>query len=273
LTTALSQRTKLVQTHVNKLSESVSRDALLVQQGLGNMQHVAVVAKSDLECFNTRAEGSAAEVSSLLDSKQCSMENILQACVEHTSNTGRQWKSAHDSVQKLEEAHTSVIKSIIGEGLNANVSVTARLHQMHDTAVSDIEEENHSALAFINSNSTVEHEAVARMRTTIKAQEVGASDFQNSHDTNLGSLQSHTDHCFNEEYMEDSSTATTPRKRQIHVPSQFSIDALCTPPLETLLLQFRTKNPTQGCDRHNKLFLSEDAVAVRDSRTPLMTLN
>ncbi len=37
------------------------------------------------------------------------------------------------------------------EGLNANVSVTARLHQMHDTAVSDIEEENHSALAFINS--------------------------------------------------------------------------------------------------------------------------
>jgi hypothetical protein len=50
-------------------------------------------------------------------------------------------------------------------------------------------------------NSTVEHEAVARMRTTIKAQEAGASDFQNSHDTNLGSLQSHTDHCFNEEYM------------------------------------------------------------------------
>lgn len=74
-------------------------------------------------------------------------------------------------------------------------------------------------------------------------------------------------------FQEDSSTATTPRKRQIHVPSQFSIDALCTPPLETLLLQFRTKNPTQGCDRHNKLFLSEDAVAVRDSRTPLMTLN
>lgn len=273
LTTALSQRTKLVQTHVNKLSESVSRDALVVQQGLGNMQHVAVVAKSDLQGFITRAEGSAAEVSSLLDSKQCSMENILQACVEHTSNAGRQWKSAHDSVQKLEEAHTSVIKSVIGEGLNANVSVTARLHQMHDTAMSDIEEENHSALAFINSNSTVEHEAVARMRTSIKAQEVGASDFQNSHDTNLGSLQSHTDHCFNEEYMEDSSTATTPRKRQIHVPSQFSIDALCTPPLETLLLQFRTKNPTQGCDRHNKLFLSEDAVAVRDSRTPLMTLN
>ncbi|KAH9559844.1 hypothetical protein CY35_06G076400 [Sphagnum magellanicum] len=273
LTTALSQRTKLVQTHVNKLSESVSRDALVVQQGLGNMQHVAVVAKSDLQGFITRAEGSAAEVSSLLDSKQCSMENILQTCVEHTSNAGRQWKSAHDSVQKLEEAHTSAIKSIIGEGLNANVSVTATLHQMHDTAVSDIEEENHSALAFINSNSTVELEAVARMRTTIKAQEVGASDFQNSHDTNLGSLQSHTDHCFNEEYMEDSSTATTPRKRQIHVPSQFSIDALCTPPLETLVLQFRTKNPTQGCDRHNKLFLSEDAVAVRDSRTPLMTLN
>ncbi len=68
-----------VQTHVNKLSESVSRDALLVQQGLGNMQHVAVVAKSDLQGFITRAEGSAAEVSSLLDSKQCSMENILQA--------------------------------------------------------------------------------------------------------------------------------------------------------------------------------------------------
>jgi hypothetical protein len=64
---------------VNKLSESVSRDALVVQQGLGKMQHVAVVAKSDLQGFITRAEGSAAEVSSLLDSKQCSMENVLQA--------------------------------------------------------------------------------------------------------------------------------------------------------------------------------------------------
>lgn len=71
---------------------------------------------------------------------------------------------------------------------------------------------------------------------------------------------------------EDTTTCSTPRKRPIHVPTQSSITALCTPPLDMLLQEFRAKNAAGGLERLTKVFQTVEA-SFRDSRTPLMTIN
>lgn len=71
---------------------------------------------------------------------------------------------------------------------------------------------------------------------------------------------------------EEQPTCSTPRRRPIEVPTQSSIDALCTPSLLSLLDEFRTKSVIGGSDGLSKTFLSVEA-SFRESRAPLSTIN
>jgi hypothetical protein len=71
---------------------------------------------------------------------------------------------------------------------------------------------------------------------------------------------------------EDEPTCSTPRRRPIEVSTQSSINALCTPPLDVLLNDFRARDAAGGPDRLSKVFPSIEA-SFRDSRTPLIAIN
>lgn len=47
----------------------------------------------------------------------------------------------------------------------------------------------------------MEHESARRMQSTMEAQGIAAADLEFTHDTSLAALQTHANHCFNEEFL------------------------------------------------------------------------
>ncbi|KAG0619180.1 hypothetical protein M758_4G122100 [Ceratodon purpureus] len=272
LAASLSNRTNLVQARVKTLRENASQDSTVVQQGLVKIQQEAVTANGRLHAFIATADASSVEDSVKLATKISRIEEILLSCTNHTTTSGRKWESTSKDIQQLETSHTSVVSSMLGEGLEANANLLVNLQGLEDAAQLKIETENSNTVAFINETCTGEHEAASRMRSTMESQIAATAELQSSHDSNLAAVQTHTDHYLKEEYSEDEPTCSTPRRRPIEVPTQSSINDLCTPPLDILLNDFRAKNAAGGPDRFSKVYPSIEA-SFRDSRIPLVAIN
>ncbi|KAG0629863.1 hypothetical protein M758_1G135000 [Ceratodon purpureus] len=256
LASSLSNRTNLVQTRVKQLRDTASQDAIVVQRGLQKIQQEAVTANGRLNGFIAAADATSIEDSAMLVSKVSKMEEILQSCSNHTTTSGRKWESTYKEIQDLEKAHTSTITSILGEGVESNVNLLANLQGLEDSARAKIETENCSTVAFIDATCTGEHEAASGMQSTIESQKVAAAELDSSHDSSVATVQTHSDHYLKEQYLADQPTCATPRKRAIHVPTLNSINVLCTPPLDILLNEFRSKNVSGGPERLSKVFQS-----------------
>lgn len=272
LASSLSKRTQLVQTSVKKLRENASQDAILVQQGLQKIQHEAVTANGQVNAFITSTDVSSVEDSALLANRVSRMEAILQSCSDYTTTSGRKWDFTCKEIQALQNSHTTAVTSILGEGLDANTNLLIKIQALEDAGRLEIETRNNSTLAFVQGTSAGEHEAAEKMHSTMASQVNAATELCTSHNSSVAAVQTHTDHYLREEYLVDEPTCSTPRRRPIQVPTQSSINAYCTPPLDVLLDEFRAKTAAGGSDRLSKVFQSVEA-SFRDSRTPLTTIN
>lgn len=190
LASSLSNRTNLVQSRVKNLREIASQDALVVQQGLKKIQQEAVTANGRLNAFIATADATSVEDSALLASKVSKMEDILVSCTIHTTTSGRKWESTYKKIEQLEKAHTSVVTSILGEGMESNVKLLANLRGLEDSAQAKIETENSYTVAFVDATCTGEHEAASRMQSTMDSQKIAAAELDSSHDTCGGSSNS-----------------------------------------------------------------------------------
>lgn len=81
---------------------------------------------------------------------------------------------------------------------------------------------------------------------------------------------------------EDTPTCVTPRKRDVKVPSQASIDALRAPELEKMCVEFQEANQVLLCEkggeqkvpaRETKIPIFADSSLLRDGRLPLTAMN
>ncbi|XP_024366790.1 kinesin-like protein KIN-5D [Physcomitrium patens] len=272
LASSLSTRTNLIQTSVKKLRDKANQDATVVQQGLEKIQQEAVSANGHLATYIATADSSSIEDAALLNTKVSRMEETLQSCTDHTSTSGRKWESTHKEIMELQNSHTAAVNSIIGEGLQANANLLVNIQGQEDAALMEIETENNYTVTFVNETCAGEAEAAARMQSTMASQVAAAAELESGHSSSVSAVQKHADHVLKEEYLEEQPTCSTPRRRPIEVPTQSSIDALCTPSLLSLLDEFRTKSVIGGSDGLSKTFLSVEA-SFRESRAPLSTIN
>ncbi|XP_024369374.1 kinesin-like protein KIN-5A isoform X2 [Physcomitrium patens] len=272
LASSLGNRTNLVHTRIKKLREVASQHAHRTKHGLEKIQQEAITANGKLNTFTATAGASSLEDATMFATSVSRMDEILQSSTSHTTTSGRKWESIKKEVNHLVTSHTAAATSILREGLEANANVLVKLQGLQDTARLKIEAQNNNTVAFINGTCTGEHEAACKMQSTMKLQAEAAAELERSHESGLSGVQFQTDHHLKEEYLEDKPTCSTPRKRTIQVPTPSSIIALCTPPLDMLLKEFRAKHAVGGPVRLSKVFQSVEA-SFRDSRTPLTIIN
>ncbi|KAJ7565034.1 hypothetical protein O6H91_02G045100 [Diphasiastrum complanatum] len=280
LASSMAHTKELVFARVRSLREISSKEAESLKAEMIKAQEVTSDGQGRLEAFMKEAEANAVEASSLLAAKHCRMEELLQHSVMDTSIVGEQWTRSINSLRQLERDHFPAVSSIVQEGLEANQLLGAQLRQVDDAAQLEFEANDNSIVIFVDDMSKTEGNALSAIQRSITSHSNAVKSLEQGHDSHLTDVQRLAHTYFNEQYLEDKPTSTTPTKRDIDIPSQEAIDGLRTPAVESLVEEFRQKNsPKRKNYAESEQIASKEAKVSaehsikRESRIPLTTIN
>lgn len=174
---------------------------------------------------------------------------------------------------------------IVKEGIYGNGLLLTDFESLNGSVQADVQAGDSVVMESIDCSLSVDNDATTRMLSTGASQFQALNDLQNYHSTATNDIQTQADHCFNQEYLEDKPTCTTPRKRSIDIPSKASIETLRAPSIDNLVQEFRDNNnsslmsekgiPNQRgiAVKESKIPIFAESSLLKDNRVPLTTVN
>ncbi|CAL0324230.1 unnamed protein product [Lupinus luteus] len=275
LASSNSRKKKLVQMAVNDLRESAnSRTGKLRQEAL-TMQDSTSSVKEEWRVHMEKIESNYHEDTSAVESGKEDLVEVLQICLNKAEVGSQQWKNAQESLLSLEKRNAASADSIIRGGMEANQVLRARFSSTVSTTLEDADLANKEINSSIDYSLQLDHEACGNLNSMIVPCCGDLRELKGSHYHKIVEITENAGNCLLNEYMMvDEPSGSTPRKRPINLPSVSSIEELRTPSFEELLKSFwdaKFLKQANGDVKHNGA--QEDTQSVRDSRTPLTTIN
>lgn len=282
LAATMARKSELVSSKLKHLRDTGAKDFNEMEQGMLDMHATSSTARVKWEGFMSQAEAGYAEHSAGLTAKNSQLQKIIQECSKGTKVIGDKWRGAQQSFQELERNSLVQVESIVKEGMCSNELMLTKLRESNMSIGSSIEDGYAKFLESIEGSLANDRDAGAAALSSCSIQSTALTELQNSHNLGTLNIEGLADKCFNQEYMEDTPTCTTPRKRDIEVPSQASIDVLRAPELEKMCEEFQEANQILLCEksgeqknsaRETKIPIFADSSLLRDGRLPLTTVN
>lgn len=283
LAATTARKSELVRSNLKQLRENGSKDFSEMESGMLDMHGISSKAQIKWQGFMYQTEAAYAEHSAGLSAKNTQLQALLQECVKSTNAVREQWGGAQVSLQQLEKGNLAQVESVVKEGLCKNKLLLTKLGESNASIDSSIEKGHLEVLECIEGSLNNDKDAGAEALSSCSIQTAELAHLQACHHSGTSDIEGLAARCFNEDYMEDTPTCTTPRKRAIVVPSQGSIDALRAPDLEKMLLEFQEANHSLMDDkggvqtnpiRETKIpIFADSSLLLRDGRVPLTAVN
>lgn len=278
LATSTARKTELMRTAVRNMSETAVNKAHELQQGMVNMQHLTSTAQNKWKTYLQQAEDNYAEDTASAKSGHHNIGQIINYCTNKTSTLGTHWKNTQVGLQQLEKSNVEEVDNVVKSAMEANQVLIADLAQATSSAETEIENGMGSLLSTVNDSLKMDHEAHQSLQPTIALSTDAIAELQTSHQSKVVDITKQANKYLHEEYMEDQPNCTTPKRRPINVPNLECIQNLQTPCFEELLQTFwDTKSEKRSKHGNGEvkqlLYSSPDITSVRDTRSPLTTIN
>nr|AMS24215.1 kinesin 5b protein [Marsilea vestita] len=283
LTASSDRKLDLVHTKLKHLRETGSKDFQEMEHGMLDMHGISSKARIKWQSYMGQAENTYAEHSASLSAKNSQLQGLIQDCVKGTKAAGDKWKSGQRTLHELEAKNVQQVESIIKDGIHTNELLLKKFNESNESIVSSIDTGYAHILDSIESSLTNDKDAGTATLSSCSRQSTALTELQTSHHSGTKSIEDLADRCFNEEYTEDTPTCSTPKKRNIEVPCQASIDGLRAPEFEKMLVEFHEANApllmgekansNRSPIRETKIPIFADSSLLKDGRLPLITLN
>ncbi|VAH01322.1 unnamed protein product [Triticum turgidum subsp. durum] len=274
-----ARKKKLVQTAVGDLRESAVNRTGQLQKEISTAQDFTSSVREKWGFYMEETENNYIEDTTAVDSGRSCLAEVLVECKTKTGMGAQQWKNAEDSLFSLGKGNVESVDSIVRTGREANQLLRSKLSAAVSTTLEDIDVANKALLSSIDSSLKVDHEACANIVSVLTPCHGEMTELKGAHYHKVVEITRNAGKCLEEEYLVDEPSCSTPRRREIDLPSAESIEELRTPDYDELLRSFRESRAgwkqANGDTKHLPEAQEESTSpsSVRDARVPLIARN
>uniref|UniRef100_A0A0D9WC38 Kinesin motor domain-containing protein n=1 Tax=Leersia perrieri TaxID=77586 RepID=A0A0D9WC38_9ORYZ len=277
LASSNARKKKLVQTAVGSLRESAVSRTSHLQKEISTAEDFTSSVREKWSFYMEETEKNYIEDTTAVDSGRSCLAEVLVECKEKTNMGAQQWKNAEDSLFSLGKQNVESVDSIARTGTEANQLLRTKLSSAVSTTLEEIDIANKALLSSIDSSLKLDHDACANIGSIIKPCHEEIRELKGGHYHRVVEITENAGKCLEEEYLVDEPSCSTPRRRQIDLPSMESIEQLRTPDYEELLKSFReSRASSKQANGDMKHFLEvQEATfpSITDPRSPLIARN
>ncbi|XP_020592608.1 kinesin-like protein KIN-5A [Phalaenopsis equestris] len=275
LASSNSRKKKLVQTAVDTLRVSAVDGTNNIQKELSNAQNFASFVKEKWALYMEETENHHLEDTAAVEKGRSCLEEGLKECMKDVKIGSLLWKNAQDSLSSLAKGHVASVESIVWSGMEANQLIRANLSSAATTALEQVEVGNKSLQSSIEGSLKLDHDACVSVSSFTTPSQRDLWSLRNGHYQKIVEITDDAGRCLEREYKMDEPSSSTPRMRDIILPSGASIEELKTPAFEELLKGFGEANyackQENGDIKHLYTAYEVPSQALRDYRVPLTT--
>nr|CAB3463738.1 unnamed protein product [Digitaria exilis] len=267
LASSNARKKKLVETAVGSLRESAVNRTSHLQKEISMAQDFTSSVQEKWGFYMEETEKNYIEDTTAVDSGRSCLAEVLVECKAKTTMGAQQWKNAEDSLFSLGKGNVEFVDSIVRTGTEANQLLRSKLSSAVSSTLEDIDVANKALLSSIDGSLKLDHDACANIGAILTPWHGEMRELKGEHHEKVVEISENAGKCLEEEYLVDEPSCSTPRRRQIDLPSVESIEELRTPDYDDLLKSFwesrGTWNQANGDTRH----LSESALEPPVGRT------
>ncbi|KAG0496011.1 hypothetical protein HPP92_000625 [Vanilla planifolia] len=280
LASSSGRKKKLVQTAVDILRASAADRMRDLKEEMSNAHDFTSSVKEQWKLYMDETEKNYLEDTTMVDVGRCCSEEGVKDCMAKAKIGSTQWKDAHDSLLGLGRETLSSLESIVWNGMEASQLLRAKLSSAAASALGDADIATNGLHSSINSSLKLDHDSCANMGSIIVPSRGDLRSLIGGHYHKITEITNTAGKCLEEDYLVDKPTCSTPKRRNVNLPSLASIEELRTPPFDELIKGFwDSKSASKQVNGDVKHHLSSNtpyeshSQALRDSRVPLTTLN
>ncbi|GJN14012.1 hypothetical protein PR202_gb00783 [Eleusine coracana subsp. coracana] len=232
-----------VQDDICSLDKTVCEHSNNMQTQTTKLHDFTSCMREQWEAYMERAEEAFHQNVSSIEQKRCFFMENLQQCKTRAESCSEQWSTAQNSVLALGRSNAEAIRSAI-----SYLKCTLNLLLVSDSLKLDLG-------------------ICDNVKSIITASKAELHELLSGHQEKTKGISGNADRSLGYDYKVDEPTCSTPRRREINIPSRQSIGHLATPALEDLVKSFwDSRTPTKLAKGNGKSILETQ-------RAPLATVN
>uniref|UniRef100_A0ACD5Y3X2 Uncharacterized protein n=1 Tax=Avena sativa TaxID=4498 RepID=A0ACD5Y3X2_AVESA len=264
-----ARKKTMVRDDISSLDKTASERSDNFQTETTKLHDFTSSMREQWEAYMETTEGAFHKnISSIEQKRSCLVEN-LQQCKTRTELCSEQWSNAQNSVLALGRSNAETISSVISDGNEANSQLHMRFSSAVSSAVEDNDISSEALVCSIDDSLRLDGVICETLKPIITASQAQLCELQRSHHEKTLVISGNANRSLGDDYKVDEPTCSTPRRRQINIPSSQSIEGLVTP-LEDLVKSFWDSRTPSKLVTGNVKRLD---LAIETERVPLTTIN
>ncbi|KAJ3676388.1 hypothetical protein LUZ60_003800 [Juncus effusus] len=275
LASSSARKKQLVQDAIDGLRSTASNQTGNLKNEIATARNFTCNAKQEWEVYMQKAEKNYEEDTCEIEAGRDSMHKGLQECKEKTSMGANQWRDAHNSLLSLGKGNVDSVDSIVRRGMEANQSVRNKLSNAAKRTLQDVDISNNELISSIDSALKLDHDACENMNVILTPCHENIMELRSGHYVKVVQITENAGKSLEEDYLVDEPSCSTPRKREINLPTAEYIEELRTPDFDELIKSFweGKSNLRQIGDIKVNGSYESPSQSMRDSRVPLIIKN
>ncbi|GJM94430.1 hypothetical protein PR202_ga11071 [Eleusine coracana subsp. coracana] len=240
LASSNARKKQLVQTAVGSLRESAVNRTSHLQKEISTAQDFNSSVREKWGVYMEETEKNYIEDTTAIDTGRSCLAEVLVECKgkdKHGCTTVEERRGF--TFQPWQRKHG--ICGFYRQDRNRNQPIAARskLSSAVSSTLENIDVANKALLSSIDSSLKLDHDACANIGSILTPCHEEMRELKGEHQSKVVEITENAGKCLEEEYLVDEPSCSTPRRRQIDLPSVESIEELRTPDYDELLKSFQ----------------------------------
>lgn len=264
-----ARKKNLVRDDISNLNKTASERSNNLQSETTKLHDFTSSTREQWSAYMETTEDAFHKNISSVEQKRCCLVENLQQCKTRTELCSEQWSNAQNSVLALGRSDAEAIRSVISDGNEANSQLHTRFSSAVSTALEDNDVSSEALVCSIDDSLRLDRGVCETVKPIIISSQAQLHDLQRNHHEKTHGISGNANRSLGDDYKVDEPTCSTPRRREINIPSSQSIEGLATP-LEDLVKSFWDSTTPSKLVTGNAKRLDS---ALETERVPLTAIN
>ncbi|KAI3447447.1 hypothetical protein Pfo_004112 [Paulownia fortunei] len=262
----LRRQKEMVDARLDDLRDSATGNKIFLDGHVSTIDGLTTDLKRKWQDSFMQAESNYNDNADFSAAKHCRMELLLQKCVNSADTALKRWQRTQESLNDMENQHSSTVASHVRNMWYSNEQHDAELESARVIVEDDIKKNSGDMIQWFDGLSEQEKLSVSKILATSRTHSETLEDLLRDHSQQSASIEQHSIDTLRQKYMDYKPTGTTPIRCEPDVPSKGTIESLRAMPMEALQEEFRENNSYES-------FHVKEPKPTLIPRAPLSQLN
>nr|CAB3499878.1 unnamed protein product [Digitaria exilis] len=221
-----ARKKNLVRDDICNLNRAASEGSNNLQTETTKLHDFTSSMKEQWEAYMQRTEEAFHQNVSSIEQKRCFFAENLEQCKTRVESCSKQWSAAQNSVLALARSHAEATNSVISDGAEERNKLNTGFSSAAKAAFDDNEVSSKYLICSIDDSLKLDHVICENVKSITMTSSAQLDGLQCGHCEKTAIIIGNTNRSLGGDYTVDEVTCSTPKRREIKIPSSQSIGEL-----------------------------------------------